>query len=143
VFLLNNRAALDQSLSDYFILGLKLLIVDDNTVVRSMIRRFLADLATEINETDDGESALDAYADFLPDWVLMDIDMKHTNGIVATARIRAAYPEANIVIVTNYDDDSLRERASAAGACGYVLKENLLALRSMLMAGAMSSQAQS
>ena len=113
-------------------MGLKLLIVDDKAQVRSMIRRFLSDLAAEISETDDGESALDAYAAFLPDWVLMDIEMKHTNGIVATERIRAAYPEANIVIVTNYDDDSLRERAMAAGARGYVLKENLLALRSML-----------
>ena len=114
-------------------MGLKLLIVDDKAQMRSMIRRFLGDLATEINETDDGESALDAYRAFLPDWVLMDIEMKHTNGIVATERIRAAYPQANIVIVTNYDDDRLRERATAAGACGYVLKENLLALRSMLM----------
>ena len=113
-------------------MGLKLLIVDDKAQVRSMIRRFLSDLAAEISETDDGESALDAYAAFLPDWVLMDIEMKHTNGIVATERIRAVYPEANIVIVTNYDDDSLRERAMAAGARGYVLKENLLALRSML-----------
>ena len=124
-------------------MALKLLIVDDNTVVRRMIRRFLADLAAEINETDDGESAFDAYAAFQPDWVLMDIEMKHTNGIVATERIRAAYPQANIVIVTNYDDDCLRERATAAGARGYVLKENLLALRSMLMTDAMSSQAQS
>ena len=100
-----------------------------------MIRRFLGDLAAEISEADDGGSALDAYAALLPDWVLMDIEMKHTNGIVATERIRAAYPQANIVIVTNYDDDCLRERAKAAGARGYVLKENLLALRTMLMTG--------
>ena len=124
-------------------MGLKLLIVDDKAQVRSMIRRFVGDLAAEISETDDGESALDAYAAFLPDWVLMDIEMKHTNGIVATERIRAVYPQANIVIVTNYDDDRLRERATAAGARGYVLKENLLALRSMLMTGAMSSPEQS
>jgi len=108
-----------------------------------MIRRFLDDLGAEINETDDGESALDAYRVFQPDWVLMDLHMKHTNGIVATERIKAAYPQANIVIVTNYDDDRLRERATAAGARGYVLKENLLALRSMLMSRAMNSQAQS
>ena len=114
-------------------MALKLLIVDDKAAVRRMIRRFLADLAAEINETDDGESAFDAYAVFQPDWVLMDIEMKHTNGITATERIRAAYPQANIVIVTSYDDDCLRERATAAGARGYVLKENLLALRSMLM----------
>ena len=124
-------------------MALKLLIVDDKAAVRRMIRRFLADLAAEINETEDGESAFDAYTLFQPDWVLMDIEMKHTNGITATERIRAAYPQANIVIVTNYDDDRLRERATAAGARGYVLKENLLALRSMLMTGAMSSQEQS
>lgn len=121
-------------------MGFKLLIVDDKAQVRSLIRRFLGDLAAEISETDDGESALDAYAAFLPDWVLMDIEMKHTNGIVATERIRAAYPQANILIVTNYDDESLRERAMAAGACGYILKENLLALRSLLITRAMSSQ---
>ena len=124
-------------------MGLKLLIVDDKAQVRRMIRRFIGDLASEISEADDGDSALDVYAAFLPDWVLMDIEMKHTNGIVATERIRAAYPQANIVIVTNYDDDRLRERATAAGARGYVLKENLLALRSMLMTGAMSSPEQS
>lgn len=123
-------------------MGLKLLIVDDKAQVRRMIRRFISDLATEISEADDGDSALEAYAAFLPDWVLMDIEMKHTNGIVATERIKAAYPQANIVIVTNYDDDSLRERATAAGACGYVLKENLLALRSLLMTGATRSQSQ-
>ena len=95
-------------------MALKLLIVDDKAAVRSMIRRFLADLAAEINETEDGESAFDAYAAFQPDWVLMDIEMKHTNGITAAERIRAAYPQANIVTVTNYDDDCLRERAPAA-----------------------------
>ena len=122
-------------------MALKLLIVDDKAEVRRMIRRFLADLAAEINETDDGESAFDAYAAFLPDWVLMDIEMKHTNGIVATERIKAAYPQANIVIVTNYDDDCLRERATAAGARGYVLKENLLALRTMLTPDALNNPA--
>ena len=122
---------------------LRLLIVDDNAEVRRMIRRYVADLAGEISEIDDGAKAFDAYAAFLPDWVLMDIEMKHTNGIVATERIRAAYPQANIVIVTTHDDDCLRERATAAGACGYVLKENLCALRSMLMTGSMNSPADS
>ena len=112
-------------------MALKLLIVDDKAEVRRMIRRFIADLAGEIRE-DDGQTAFDAYAAFLPDWVFMDIEMKHTNGITATERIKAAYPQANIVIVTNYDDDCLRERATAAGARGYVLKENLLTLRGML-----------
>jgi len=120
-------------------LTLKLLIVDDNAEVRSMIRRFISDLAAEIREADDGAKAFDAYAAFRPDWVLMDIEMKHTNGIAATARIRAAHPQAKVVIVTSHNDDQLRARATEAGARGYVLKENLFDLRGMLMSGAMNS----
>jgi CheY-like chemotaxis protein len=115
---------------------IKLLIVDDNAEVRRMIRRCLGDLADEINEIDDGANAFAAYKSFIPDWVLMDIKMKQVNGVAATAEIKAAYPEANIVIVTNYNDDRLRETAASAGACGYVLKENLLDLRGMLTTGA-------
>ena len=59
-FLLNNPADLDQLLSEVFDLALKVLIVDDNTGLRGMIRRVLPDLAAEINETDDVESAFDA-----------------------------------------------------------------------------------
>jgi two-component system response regulator DegU len=71
----------------------------------------------------------------------MDIEMKDTNGIAATARIKAAYPQAKVLIVTNFNDDQLRERATEAGACGYVLKENLLDLRGMLSVDAMAVQA--
>lgn len=119
-------------------MALKLLIVDDNAEVRSMIRRFISDLVAEILEADDGANAFDAYAAFRPDWVLMDIEMKQTNGIAATADIKAAYPQANVVIVTNYNDDQLRARAQEAGARGYVLKENLFDLRGMLTAEALN-----
>ena len=50
----------------------------------------------------------------------------------ATRRLRAAFPDAQIVIVTRYGDSHLRAAASEAGACGYVLKVNLLALREMI-----------
>jgi two-component system response regulator DegU len=121
---------------------LKVLIVDDNAEVRRMIRRFISDLAAEIREADDGANALDAYAAFRPDWVLMDIEMKHTNGIAATARIRAVYPQAKVVILTNYNDDQLRARATEAGACAYVLKENLFDLRELLTADALDIPAE-
>jgi|SRR5215831_19344008 len=121
---------------------LKILIVDDNAEVRSMIRRFISDLVAEIREADDGATASDAYAAFQPDWVLMDIEMKQTNGIAATARIRAVYPQAKVVILTNYNDDQLRARAAEAGACGYVLKENLFDLRGLLTAEALDIPAE-
>lgn len=62
----------------------------------------------------------------------MDIAMKETDGIAATKAIREAYPDANVIIVTNYNHADLREAARAAGACDYVLKENLLEIRETL-----------
>jgi DNA-binding NarL/FixJ family response regulator len=58
--------------------------------------------------------------------------MKEVDGITATREITAADPHARIVIVTNHDDPGLRDAAERAGACGYVLKENLLEVRRLL-----------
>ena len=54
------------------------------------------------------------------------------DGITATREILLFYPRARVVIVSKYDDEQTREAARKAGACGYVLKENLLALRALL-----------
>jgi len=113
---------------------MKLLIVDDNAPMRELIKRMLGDLADEISECEDGDQALAVYAAERPDWVLMDIEMKRMNGIAATRRLLAAFPEARVVVVTNYSDQPLREAARKAGACGYVLKENLMEVRLLLQA---------
>ncbi|MGH9838430.1 MAG: response regulator [Blastocatellia bacterium] len=84
-------------------------------------------------ECSDGVQALDAYRQHHPDWVLMDIKMKEMDGLAATRQIKAAFPQARIVIVTGYDDARLREAARSAGACAYVHKENLLELRQILI----------
>ena len=54
------------------------------------------------------------------------------DGLTATREIIAAYPEAKVVIVSRHGDEQTREAARAAGACGFVLKENLLALRELI-----------
>lgn len=112
---------------------MKLLIVEDNPVMRQMIRRLLADLAEDIRECADGDEALALYRVFQPDWVLMDWQMPRLNGLAATRQIIGDDPDARIVIVTGYDDPSVRAAAQAAGACGYVLKENLLEVRQWLI----------
>ena len=73
-----------------------------------------------------------AYQSFPVDCVLMDIKLPRMDGITAACAIRMMNPEARIVIVTGYNDDNLREAAAAAGCCAYVLKSNLLPLRSLL-----------
>lgn len=100
--------------------------------MRRMMRRVVADLTDEISECSDGAQAVTLYAALRPDWVLMDIEMKEMDGIAATRRITSDFPEAKIVIVTNYDDAMLRAAAQSAGAYDYILKESLFAVRSLL-----------
>jgi CheY-like chemotaxis protein len=118
-------------------MDMKILIVEDNTRMRQLIRSLVADLAEAIVECGDGEEAVAAYATQQfsgDDRVLMDLQMPRLGGLEATLRLRAAFPEAQVVIVTQYDDPHWRAAAEGAGACGYVLKENLLDLRRLLQA---------
>ncbi len=112
--------------------AMKVLIVDDNQQMRQMLKFYLNGLTDEICECEDGAGAVAAYMEFQPDWVLMDWEMKNVDGLTATRHIMAAFPEANILLVTQYDDRELRAAASDAGASGYVLKDDLLTLRSLL-----------
>ena len=112
---------------------MKLLIVEDNDGARGLIKRLVADFASEIYECRDGAEALAVYLERQPDWVLMDIQLAGLNGLAATRQITAAWPQAKIMIVTDYDDAELREAARHAGACEYVVKENLLELRRILL----------
>src|SRR5688572_28655956 len=112
-------------------LALKVLIVDDNQEARRMIKHYLHELADVVAECADGADALDFYEKNRPDWVLMDWEMR-TDGLTATQRIIKALPEARILIVTQHVDDKLREAALEAGARGFVLKDDLLALGSFL-----------
>ena len=109
-----------------------LLIVDDNPAVRRMIARVVRDLADEIRECEDGAEALAAYRQSHPDFVLMDIAMTGVDGITATRGIVSEFPGARIIMVTGHGDEPLRAAARDAGAWGYVLKENLLALRELI-----------
>jgi len=112
----------------------KILIVDDHAETRRMTRFFLRDLPFDFEECADGADALDCYRKFLPDWVLMDWEMKRMNGLTAMRQITEKYPQARVLMFTQYDDKELREMARKAGASGFVLKENLMDLRRLIAA---------
>ena len=112
--------------------GMTVLIVDDSPQVRALIRTVLSGLADDVHECADGDEAVAAYGARRPDWVLMDVKMARMGGLEATRRILAADRTARVVIVTDYDDAHWRAAAIEAGACGYVLKENLLDVRRLL-----------
>lgn len=114
---------------------MKVLIVDDNEQARLMMKHYLRELSNEFRECEDGADSLQAYAEFLPDWILMDWEMKRLDGLTATRKIIEKHPAAKILMVTQYDDEALREAAFEAGASGFILKENLSALRDYIGAG--------
>jgi len=112
---------------------MKVLIVDDNEKVREVVRDYLPVGVDEIFECGDGGEAFALYEKHLPDWVLMDWEMPQMNGIAAIREIIAEYPDANICMVTAFDDEDIRREALRAGALRFVLKDNLSELETILL----------
>lgn len=110
-----------------------ILIVDDNNQVRRMIRNLVEDLETDFCECEDGVQALSAYQENHPDWVLMDVQMKEMDGFTATRQIKNTFPEAKVIILTNHSDAKTKQAAIDAGASAFVGKENLFALREIII----------
>ena len=110
-----------------------ILVVDDNSMMRKMIRSLLEDLGLRILECGDGAEACSLYETYRPDWVLMDLAMRPMDGLSATRVIVGRFPEARIVIVTQHDDAATRARAFQAGACAFIAKDDLRPLRPLIV----------
>ena len=111
---------------------LRVLIVDDQPGIRSLIRTILEDITTDIDECADGDGVLTHFEAFRPHWVLMDVWMPRMDGISATALLCAAHPEARVIVVSDHDLVEVWSDARLAGAKAYVSKRNLLDLRELL-----------
>ena len=111
---------------------MKVLLVENSEPMRRMIKTFVADLVQDVIERGDGSEALAAYREHQPDVVVMDLKMTTMDGLAATRQIRECYPDARIVIVSQWDDAALRAQARAAGAEDYVGKSDLQPLRQIL-----------
>ena len=109
---------------------IRVLIVDDQTLVREGFRKLL-ELESDFEVVDtasNGEAAIAAFerlhqAGSSPDVILMDIRMPRMDGIEATRAIKERWDESRIVILTTFDDIELIHAGLAAGALGYLLKD--------------------
>jgi DNA-binding NarL/FixJ family response regulator len=104
---------------------IRVLLVDDDALVRSGLRIMLAGAANldVVAEAADGREVLGAVDLHRPDVVLMDIRMPQLDGIAAT-RLLAAQPHPPaVVVLTTFDADELVLRALQAGAAGFLLKD--------------------
>jgi CheY-like chemotaxis protein len=112
----------------------RILIVEDSREMRALLRLTLEPCAEIVGECASGAEALAAYRRLRPDWVLMDVELPDVDGITAARQITDEDSQARVVMVTNHNDPLLRQAAREAGACRYVLKENLLDVVDILQA---------
>jgi DNA-binding NarL/FixJ family response regulator len=103
---------------------IKVLIVDDHTLVRDGIRALLtlvADIEV-IGEAANGKEAIEKTEELGPDVVLMDLAMPGMVGLEATRRIRRQFPGVKVLALTQYDDSEYVIPVIEAGARGFVTK---------------------
>ncbi len=103
----------------------RVLLVDDDTLVRSGLRMMLAgaERVEVVGEADDGRGVLGAVDRHRPDVVLMDIRMPQLDGISATRLLRGQPDPPAVIVLTTFDADELVVDALRAGAAGFLLKD--------------------
>ncbi|WP_433420083.1 response regulator [Microtetraspora malaysiensis] len=102
----------------------RVLVADDQSVVREGLVLLLGLLPgiEVVGSAGDGEAALRLVAAERPDVVLMDLRMPRMDGVEATRRIRAEFPDTQVVVLTTYADDESVFAALRAGARGFLTK---------------------
>jgi len=105
---------------------IKVLLVDDHTVVRQGLRALLvADGDIEIvGEAENGREAVALAQEKMPHVVVMDIAMPGLNGLEATKRILKQNPLIKVLVLSSYSDDEYVQQLIDAGAVGYLAKQS-------------------
>ncbi|HKZ07944.1 MAG TPA: response regulator transcription factor [Methylomirabilota bacterium] len=104
---------------------MRILLVDDDDGFRAAVLGLLMQgtRAVEVEEAADGETAVRMASRRPPDVVLMDLTMPRVNGLEATRRLKARWPDLPVIILTVHDDPTYERTARAAGANDFLVKK--------------------
>jgi CheY-like chemotaxis protein len=103
---------------------IRVLIVDDSSTMRSIVRKILSAnrFAMDIHEATEGLASLKQIRDGNFDLVFMDYNMPGLNGLDTLSRIKSECPNVAVVIITSTIDNSIADRAHALGALAFLKK---------------------
>ena len=102
---------------------MKILVIDDHPIVRAGVRRLLAaEPEIEVREATNGREALGIHRELQPTLVILDLNLPGIGGLEVLTRLKAADPDARVLVLSMHDDGIHVTRALRAGAAGYVTK---------------------
>jgi two-component system response regulator AtoC len=99
-----------------------ILIIDDDPLIRKTLSSHLLKGDYEIVAAEDGKEGLQQYEEFMPDLVVLDIRLPDMDGLEVLSKIKEKNKNANIIIMTAYDDMKTTVEAIKLGAFEYLVK---------------------
>lgn len=102
----------------------KILLADDHAMIREGVKNILKqtkDLAL-VGEAINGKETIEKYGQLQPDMLILDISLPDMNGMEVTQQLLTSFPEANILMLSMYDDEDYISRCIENGVKGYVVK---------------------
>ncbi|MBU2530076.1 MAG: response regulator [Elusimicrobia bacterium] len=106
----------------------KILIVDDNGIVRDALAVFLSRNGHEVLLAVDGAEGLSVFGDSRPDLVILDRNIPHMTGSQVLAEIKRISPETPVIILTSHDSEADGKRYLENGATAFLSKAEGLSL---------------
>ena len=117
------------------LLPYRILVVDDDSVSRQMLRDILERYAdiTIVGQASDGREAVALAVKYQPDVVLMDFNLPYLDGTEATHCIKSVCPRTAVICVTGDFSPQKYSAMRTAGAAAFVCKSHMLAIHDMIM----------
>ena len=110
----------------------RIMIVDNNDLVRELIREVVRPLTTDVLECRSGEEAVNRSETFQPDWITMDLIMDGIDGLEAAQQIKSKHPKVAIMMIALCDQPGLRQAAAEAGCVAFLTKKRIPEVKTII-----------